>query len=61
MALTGAVSLLAGETPSVTCTDGLGTKNTEFSQGNLTAILISKSSGTVASPEPAVSRPSGGR
>jgi len=61
MSLTGAVSLLAGETPSVTCTDGLGTKNTEFSQGNLTAILISRSSGTVASPEPAASRPSGGR
>jgi hypothetical protein len=47
MALTGAVSLRAGEAPSVICTDVLSTKNTLFSQGNLTAILISNSSGTV--------------
>jgi len=61
MALTGAVSLLAGEAPSVICTDSLFTKNTQFTQGNLTAVLISKSSGTVASAAAAAaaSRPSG--
>jgi hypothetical protein len=47
MALTGAVSLRAGEVPSVICTEEVAAKRTEFIQGNLTAILISNSSGTV--------------
>jgi hypothetical protein len=49
MALTGAMSLSAGQVPTVVCADARSTKDTRFFEGNLNAILISKSSGAVTS------------
>jgi hypothetical protein len=51
LSLTGAVSLQAGQRPSVSCNDSNPNRNarTFFFQGNLNAILIGKSSGDITS------------
>jgi hypothetical protein len=56
LSLTGAVSLNAGDTPTVICSDANSNHTTQMGEGNLSAVLVSSSKGTSAAAQPS-SRP----